>query len=66
MFVAVGLRWMPFRNYRYKESEWLSKFKVFGEFVGIGKVQNFRQDEEAPNAIRNDFRVGINFSSRRF
>jgi len=65
-FVGAGIRWMPFRTYRYKENEWLSKVKVFGEYVGIGKVQNAKQDGEAPNAVRTDWRVGISFSSRRF
>ncbi len=66
-FVAAGIRWMPFRNYRYKESEWLTKFKIFFEYVGIGKVQNTRvSGEEVPYAVREDFRVGVAFSSRRF
>lgn len=65
-FVAAGLRWMPFSNYRYKDSEWLSKVKIFGEYVGIGKVQHAKQDGEAPNAIRYDLRFGINISSKRY
>ncbi len=66
-FVAAGIRWMPFRNYRYKESEWLSKFKIFAEYVGIGKVQHVKEhDGEAPHAVREDFRIGISISSRRF
>lgn len=65
-YVGVGIRWMPFRSYRFKESEWLSKVKIFGEYIGIGRVQHYRQHDEAPYAVRDDFRVGINFSSRRF
>lgn len=64
---AVGVRWMPFSNYRYAENEWLSKVKIFGEYVGLGKVQHTREDQgEVPYAIREDFRFGINISSRRF
>ena len=65
-FMGAGVRWMPFRNYRFKENEWLSKTKVFFEYDGIGKAQNAKQDGEAPHAVRYDFRVGVNFSSRRF
>ncbi|HTL47908.1 MAG TPA: hypothetical protein VL688_07575 [Verrucomicrobiae bacterium] len=65
-FVGAGVRWMPFRSYRYKENEWLSKVKIFGEYVGVGKVQNAKQDGEAPYAIRDDWRIGVSFSSRRF
>ena len=65
-FVAAGMRWMPFRNYRFKENEWLYKMKVFGEFVGVGKVRNWKQDDEVPNAVDYDWRIGINWSSKRF
>lgn len=65
-FVGAGVRWMPFRTYRYKENEWLSKVKVFGEYVGVGDVQHAKQDGEAPNAVRYDWRVGVSMSSRRF
>jgi len=65
-FVAAGMRWMPFRNYRFKENEWLSKAKIFGEYVGVGLTQHAKQDEEAPNAVRYDLRFGVSFSSRRY
>lgn len=65
-YVSTGVRWMPFRTYKYKESEWLSKFKIFGEYVGVGKVQHAKQDGEAPFAIREDWRAGFNFSVRRY
>lgn len=65
-FLGAGIRWMPFRTYRFKENEWLSKVKIFGEYVGIGKSQHFKQDGEAPNAVRTDWRIGISVSSRRF
>ncbi|MCB9799587.1 MAG: hypothetical protein H6757_02370 [Candidatus Omnitrophica bacterium] len=65
-FVAAGIRWMPFRTYRFKENEWLSKTKIFGEYVGVGLVQHAKQDGEAPNAVRWDLRFGVSFSQRRF
>lgn len=65
-FVASGVRWMPFRTYLYKENEWLSKVKIFAEYVGIGLVQHGKQDGEAPDAIRYDLRFGVNISQRRF
>ncbi len=65
-FVAAGVRWMPFRNYRYKENEWLAKTKIFAEYVGIGDTINTRQDDEAPNAIEYDLRLGVSLSSRRY
>ncbi len=65
-FVAAGMRWMPFRNYRFKENEWLSKTKLFAEYVGVGLAQHAKQDKEAPNAVRWDLRFGLSFSSRRY
>ncbi|HXV27880.1 MAG TPA: hypothetical protein VD913_02845 [bacterium] len=65
-FVAAGIRVMPFRNWRYKENEWLSKTKLFAEWVGVGRVQNFRQDGEAPDVVDFDLRFGVNISNRRF
>ncbi len=65
-FVAVGCRWMPFRNYRFKENEWLSKTKIFAEYVGVGKTQQTRGESEPPNNVRTDLRFGLSFSSRRY
>ncbi len=65
-FLAPGIRWMPFRAYRWKEDEWLSKLAIFGEWLAIGKVQNAKQDGEAPEAVRYDLRFGVKFSHRRF
>ena len=66
-FLAAGCRWMPFRSYRYKENEWLSKTKVFVEYVGIGKVEHTKGDNpETSNSIRQDLRFGVAFSSRRY
>lgn len=66
LLIAAGVRWMPFRNWRWKENEWLSKTKIFGEFVGIGLVQHAKNEVEVPNAIRYDLRFGLKFSQRRF
>ncbi len=65
-FVAAGLRWMPFMDYRWKENEWLSKTAVFAEYDGIGGAQRVKAQGE-PGVVPNyDFRVGVKFSSRRF
>ncbi len=66
-FIAPGLRWMPFRCYRFKENEWLSKTKIFAEWVGIGRRQLVKQDGDPdPKPPDYDLRFGISFSSRRF
>ena len=65
-FVAAGLRIMPFRNYRWKENEWLSKTAIFGEWIGLGRDQFLKQDGSPPNVPNYDLRFGVKFSSRRF
>lgn len=65
-FLAAGLRIMPFRNYRWKENEWLSKAAIFGEWCGIGGAQRVKQEGEAPLIPNYDLRFGFKFSSRRF
>ncbi|MFH0984670.1 MAG: hypothetical protein V1882_03945 [Candidatus Omnitrophota bacterium] len=65
-FVAAGMRIMPFRNYRWKENEWLSKMAIFGEWCGIGGAQRVKQEGEAPLIPNYDLRFGFKFSSRRF
>ncbi|MEI7751199.1 MAG: hypothetical protein WCJ71_03815 [Candidatus Omnitrophota bacterium] len=65
-FVAAGLRIMPFRTYRWKENEWLSKTAIFGEWCGIGGAQRVKQDGEPPLVPNYDLRFGVKFSSRRF
>lgn len=65
-FVAAGVRWMPFRAYRWKENEWLSKLAVYGEWDGIGGAQRVKQDSEAPLIPNHDLRFGVKFSYRRF
>ncbi len=66
-FVAAGARWMPFVSYRFKDNEWLGKTKIFAEYVGVGTVQHAKEGEnETPNAITYDFRVGVSMSQKRF
>ena len=66
-YIAPGLRWMPFRDYRWKENEWLSKTKIFAEWVGIGRMQLVKQDgDPSPKPPDYDLRFGINISSNRF
>lgn len=64
-FVAAGLRWMPFRDYRFVNNEWLFKTKIFAEWLGIGKVQNLKQDDSRPHPDE-DWRIGVAWSLRRF
>jgi len=65
-YVAAGLRIMPFRTYRWKENEWLSKTAIFGEWCGVGGAQRVKQDGEVPLIPNYDLRFGVKFSSRRF
>ena len=65
-YMAAGLRIMPFRNYRWKENEWLSKVAIFGEFDGIGNAQRVKQSANPVDVPTYDLRFGIKFSSRRF
>ena len=65
LFVAVGIRWMPFRDYRFANNEWLFKTKFFAEWLGIGKVQNFHVDDTRPHPDE-DWRIGVAWSLRRF
>lgn len=65
-FIAAGLRIMPFRTYRWKENEWLSKTAIFAEWVGVGGAQFVKQPEKPPLVPNYDLRFGVKFSSRRF
>ncbi len=66
-YVSAGVRWMPFRTWRHKENEWLSKIKIFGEWLAIGKAQSVKQDSsENQDFVRNDLRFGVSFASRRY
>lgn len=64
-FLATGIRWMPFRAYKWKNNEWLSKTKVFAEWVG--PLRAHRTKDEAPSGTPTyDLRFGVSFSQRRF
>lgn len=66
-YLSAGVRWMPFNTWRHKENEWLSKIKVFGEWLAIGKAQSVKQDSsENQDFVRNDLRFGVSFASRRY
>jgi len=66
-YLSAGVRWMPFRTWRHKENEWLSKIKIFGEWLAIGKAQSVKQDSsENQDFVRNDLRFGVSFASRRY
>lgn len=63
--VIAGIRWMPFRDYRFANNEWLFKMKIFGEYLAIGKVQQMKTDHSAPDPDE-DWRIGFAWSLRRF
>lgn len=66
-FVAAGMRWMPFNNYRFGNNEWLSKAKLFVEYVGVGATQNVKTGDDGPmDPERHDLRFGLNYSYKRF
>lgn len=64
-FLGTGVRWMPFRTFKWKDTEWLYKTKIFAEYLGVGSAYNPKSDDHTVNPDW-DFRVGINFSSRRY
>ena len=64
-YVSVGVRWMPFRDYRFVNNEWLFKTKIFAEYLAIGKVQNYHTDDGVP-LPDEDWRIGVGWSLRRF
>ena len=64
-YVSVGVRWMPFRDYRFVNNEWLFKTKVFVEYLAIGKVHNLKFDEHRLQPDE-DWRIGVAWSLRRF
>lgn len=65
IFVAAGVRWMPFRSYQFEHNEWLFKTKLFAEYVGVGGVHHpgGARPADVPN---NDWRAGINVSFKRY
>ncbi len=65
-YLAVGVRWMPFRSYRFANNEWLFKTKLFAEYLAIGKVQTNKQPDRHRVQPDEDWRIGIAWSLRRF
>ena len=66
VYVSVGVRWMPFRSYEFQNNEWLFKTKFFAEYLALGKVQYLKQENDNRPLPDEDWRIGINFSFRRF
>jgi hypothetical protein len=64
-YVSVGIRWMPFRDYRFINNEWLFKTKFFAEYLALGKVRNLKYDDVRPEPDE-DWRIGLAWSLRRF
>lgn len=64
-FVGAGARVMPFRTFKWKDTEWLYKTKIFVEYLGVGSAFNPKSDDGFVDPDW-DFRVGVNFSSRRY
>ena len=64
IFLAAGLRWMPFRNYQFEHNEWLFKTKLFAEYVGIGGI--FHPTDAHADVPDRDWRVGVNVSFKRY
>ena len=64
-FLGAGVRWMPFRSYRFLNSQWLFRMKIFGEYVGIGSA-DYTKDEPVNSVPTHDYRVGVNISLNRF
>ncbi len=66
-FLAGGIRWMPFRTYKWRDNEWLYKTKLFVEYVGVGGAYSTKQGVNDSQTHPDwDLRFGVNWSSRRF
>lgn len=65
IYLAAGVRWMPFRSYQFEHNEWLFKTKLFAEYVGIGGAHHpgGAHPSDVPN---RDWRAGINVSFKRY
>ena len=65
IFVAAGIRWMPFRSYQFEHNEWLFKTRIFGEYVGLGGVHHpgGANPDDIPN---RDWRAGVAISYNRY
>ncbi len=62
-YYGWGVRWMPFRDYRFLNNEWLFKTKFFFEYY-----QNIHYGQEKPvgEVPEKDIRLGVNVSLKRF
>ncbi|MBI4398639.1 MAG: hypothetical protein HY586_05895 [Candidatus Omnitrophica bacterium] len=64
-FIGAGMRVMPFRSYRFLNSQWMFRLKIFGEYIGYGGAQYSKA--EPPSSVPDrDYRVGLNISLNRF
>ncbi len=64
-FIGAGMRIMPFRSYRFLNSQWLFRLKIFGEYIAYGGAQYTKA--EPPSSVPDrDYRVGVNISLNRF
>lgn len=62
-FFGYGVRWMPFRDYRFAKNEWFFKTKIFLEYLHEVHHTKDKPVSEAPD---NDLRVGLTVSLKRF
>ncbi|MBI4550119.1 MAG: hypothetical protein HY714_04260 [Candidatus Omnitrophica bacterium] len=62
-FFGWGVRFMPFRDYRFANNEWLFKTKIFIEYL---HEAHYTKDKPVSEVPENDFRVGVNMSLNRF
>jgi len=64
-FVGAGVRLMPFRSYRFMDSQWVFRTKLFFEYEGVGATQ-YGKDGPPSSVPDRDYRFGINVSLNRF
>lgn len=64
-FAGAGLRLMPFRDYRFLNSQWVFRTKLFFEYEGIGGTQDSKAGAPS-NVPEHDYRLGVNISLNRF
>ncbi len=62
-YYGYGVRWMPFRDYRFANNEWLFKTKIFFEYY---PEIHYGQEKPASEVPEQDIRIGLNMSFRRF
>ncbi|OGW80996.1 MAG: hypothetical protein A3G33_01305 [Omnitrophica bacterium RIFCSPLOWO2_12_FULL_44_17] len=66
MYMAAGVRWMPFRSYQFMNNEWLFKTKLFAEYAGIGGIGHPGPAGKSPDTPDYDWRFGVNVSFKRY